>query len=157
MIWYAIQRIGLAVVICVIAMTVLFSLVYVIPGDPASIALGPRATEAMKESLRARMGLDQPLLVQLGNFFGNVVTGDLGVDVWSNRSVATIVLEALPFTVALTVAGLGWAILLGIPLGCYSAIKRNTLIDKITGVLSVGAISMPSFIVAIYSLLIFAV
>jgi peptide/nickel transport system permease protein len=157
MIWYAIQRVGLALVICVIAMTVLFSLVYVIPGDPASIALGPRATEAMKESLRARMGLDQPLVVQLGNFFANVVTGDLGVDVWSNRSVTTIVLEALPFTVALAVGGLGWAILLGVPLGCYSALRRNTFADKLTGVLSVGAISMPSFIVAIYCLLIFSV
>ncbi|WP_119462486.1 ABC transporter permease [Rhodospirillaceae bacterium SYSU D60014] len=157
MLIYALQRIGLAMLICVVAMTVLFSIAYVIPGDPASITLGPRATPEMREALRERMGLDQPLPIQLVNFFGNVLTGDLGVDVWSKRPVTTIVFDALPYTLALAAAGLGWAILLGIPLGCYSAIRRNTLIDKLTGVISVGAISVPSFVVAIYGILIFAV
>lgn len=157
MLIYALQRIGLAALICVVAMTILFSIAYVIPGDPASITLGPRATPEMREALRERMGLDQPLPIQLVNFFGNVLTGDLGVDVWSKRPVTTIVFDALPYTLALAAAGLGWAILLGIPLGCYSAIRRNTLIDKLTGVISVGAISMPSFVVAIYGILIFAV
>jgi peptide/nickel transport system permease protein len=157
MLIYTIQRIGLAVLICVIAMTILFSLAYVIPGDPASIALGPRATPEMKEALRERMGLDRPVPIQLLTFLGNVATGDLGVDVFSNRPVATIVFEALPYTLVLAAAGLGWAILLGVPLGCYSAIRRNTPLDKLTGILSVGAISMPSFVVAIYSVLVFAV
>jgi len=157
MLIYTVQRVGLAALICIVAMTILFSLVYVIPGDPASIALGPRATAAMKEALRQRMGLDQPLVVQLLYFFGNVLAGDLGLDVWTNRSVTTIVGEALPYTAALAATGLGWAVALGIPLGCYSAIRRNTPIDKLTGVISIGAISMPSFVVAIYSLLIFAV
>jgi peptide/nickel transport system permease protein len=156
-IWYTIQRIGLAVIICVVAMTILFSVVYVIPGDPASNALGPRATAAMNEPLRIRMGLDQPLLVRLWRFFSSVVTGDLGVDVMNNRSVSRQVLEALPFTAALAGAGLGWAVLLGVPLGCFSAVRRNSFADKLTGFISVGAISMPSFIVAIYSLLLFAV
>jgi peptide/nickel transport system permease protein len=157
MLIYAVQRVVLAMLICIVAMTVLFSLAYVIPGDPASIALGPRATPEMKEALRERMGLDQPIPAQLLNFFGNVVTGDLGTDVFSNRSVTTIVLEALPFTLILVAAGLGWAILLGIPLGCYSAVHRNTTFDKLSGVISVAAISMPSFVVAIYSMLFFAV
>ena len=157
MLIYTIQRIGLAVLICVIAMTILFSLAYVIPGDPASIALGPRATPEMKEALRERMGLDRPVPIQLLTFLGNVATGDLGVDVFSNRPVTTIVFEALPYTLVLAAAGLGWAILLGVPLGCYSAIRRNTPLDKLTGILSVGAISMPSFVVAIYGVLVFAV
>ena len=157
MLIYTIQRIGLAVLICVIAMTILFSLAYVIPGDPSSIALGPRATPEMKEALRERMGLDRPVPIQLLTFLGNVATGDLGVDVFSNRPVTTIVFEALPYTLVLAAAGLGWAILLGVPLGCYSAIRRNTPLDKLTGILSVGAISMPSFVVAIYSVLVFAV
>ena len=98
-------------------MTLLFSMVYLVPGDPASIALGPRATAAMKAAFRARMGLDDPLPVQLWNFISNVLKGDLGVDVWSNRSVAQIVLEAMPYTLALTEVGLGWAVVTGIPLG----------------------------------------
>ncbi len=66
-------------------------------------------------------------------------------------------MESLPYTLALAATGLGWAVLLGVPLGCYSAVRRNSLADKIAGVISVSAISMPSFLVAIYSLLLFAV
>jgi peptide/nickel transport system permease protein len=157
MLIYVLQRLGLAVLICLVAMTILFSVVYVLPGDPATLALGPRATPAMKEQLKIEMGLDRPLPVQLANFFSRVATGNLGTDVWSKRPVTQIVLEALPYTIVLAVSGLGWAILLGVPLGCYSAIRRNTVIDKITGILSVGAISMPSFVVSIYGLLLFAV
>ena len=93
----------------------------------------------------------------LATFFGRVVTGDLGTDVWTKRPVSQIVMEALPYTIVLAVTGLGWAILLGVPLGCYSAVRRNSVIDKLTGVLSVSAIAMPSFVVSIYGLLIFAV
>lgn len=157
MLIYLVQRLGLAVLICIVAMTILFSLVYLIPGDPATMALGPRATPAMKENLRVEMMLDRPVPVQLATFFGRVVTGDLGTDVWTKRPVSQIVMEALPYTIVLAVTGLGWAILLGVPLGCYSAVRRNSVIDKLTGVLSVSAIAMPSFVVSIYSLLIFAV
>jgi peptide/nickel transport system permease protein len=111
----------------------------------------------MKATFRARMGLDDPLLVQLWRFISNVLRGDLGIDVWSNRSVAQIVLEAMPYTLALTGVGLGWAVMTGIPLGAWSAVSRNSWADRLIGVLSVSAIAIPSFIVAIYSLLVFAV
>jgi peptide/nickel transport system permease protein len=157
LLWYVLQRLGIAVLICVLALTVLFCAVYVIPGDPASIALGPRATAAMKEAFRARMGLDRPLALQVVGFFASVLRGDLGTDVVSNRSVSTIVGEALPYTLALALAGLGWAVLAGVPLGCLAAVRRGSLLDRVTAVLSVSAISMPSFVVAIYGLLVFAV
>jgi peptide/nickel transport system permease protein len=157
MLVYAIRRLGLTVLILLVTMTLLFSMVYLVPGDPASVALGPRATAAMKATFRARMGLDDPLLVQLWRFISNVLRGDLGIDVWSNRSVAQIVLEAMPYTLALTGVGLGWAVMTGIPLGAWSAVSRNSWADRLIGVLSVSAIAIPSFIVAIYSLLVFAV
>ena len=157
MLIYGAKRIGLALVIVLVAMTMLFSMIYVVPGDPASIALGPRATPEMKAQLIARMGLDQPLPVQLLNFIAGVFRGDLGVDVWSNRSVAAIVLEALPHTLALTALGLGWSVALGVVLGCFSATNRGSWLDRAIGVLSVSAIAVPSFVVALYSLLVFAV
>jgi peptide/nickel transport system permease protein len=157
MLIYTTKRIGLALLIVLVAMTMLFSMIYVVPGDPASIALGPRATPEMKAQLIARMGLDQPLPVQLVNFIGGVFGGDLGVDVWSNRSVAAIILEALPHTLALTALGLGWSVALGIVLGCFSATHRGSWLDRAIGVLSVSAIAVPSFVVALYSLLVFAV
>jgi len=128
-----------------------------VPGDPASIALGPRASPEMKEALKVKMGLDQPLPLQFFYFFRNMLQGDLGIDVWSNRSVTVIVFEQLPHTLALTLLGLGWAIFIGIPMGCYSAIRRNSFLDKLMGIFSVSVIAIPSFVVAIYSLLVFAV
>jgi len=157
MLVYTAKRIGLALVILLLAMTLLFSMIYLVPGDPASIALGPRATPEMKAALAARMGLDQPIPMQLTNFIGGVLRGDLGVDVWSNRPVARIILEALPHTLALTALGLGWSVSLGIVLGCFSATHRGNWLDRVIGVVSVSAIAVPSFVVALYSLLVFAV
>ena len=121
---YALRRIGLAVLIIMVAMALLFGMIYLVPGDPANIALGPRATPEMKEALKIKMGLDQPLPLQFFYFFRNMLQGDLGIDVWSNRSVTVIVFEQLPHTLVLTALGLGWAIFIGIPMGCYSAIRR---------------------------------
>lgn len=157
MLLYTVRRLGLALVIMLVAMTILFGLVYLVPGDPASIALGPRATPEMREALRAKMGLDQPIPIQLWRFMANAAQGDLGIDVWSNRSVGRIVAEALPYTLALTACGIGWAILLGVPMGAYSALHRASWMDRLVAVLSVGAIAIPSFIVALYALLLFAV
>jgi peptide/nickel transport system permease protein len=119
--------------------------------------LGTRATPEVRERLSKEMGLDQPVPVQLLKFLGHAATGNLGTDVWSKRPVMTIVMENLPYTLDLILAGLGWAALVGIPLGCYSAIRRNSFIDKFTGVISVGTISIPSFVVAIYVILFFAI
>lgn len=135
----------------------MYSAVFVIPGDPASVALGPRASEAMRQALMERMGLDQPFHVQIASFFGNLLRGDLGVDVLSRRPVGTIIAEVLPNTLMLAAAAIGWAMLLGIPLGCLAVIYRDSLIDRLAGVLSVSVIAIPSFVVAIYALLIFAV
>jgi peptide/nickel transport system permease protein len=154
---YTVRRIGLAMVIVVCAMAILFGMIYLIPGDPATIALGPLATPEMVAAFRARMGLDKPIPVQFWNFASHVFRGDLGVDVWSERPVRRIIAEVLPHTLLLTATGLGWAVLVGIPLGCYSARFRNSVADKLTGVLSVGVIAVPSFVVALLLLLIFAV
>ncbi len=157
MLVYATKRLGLAVVIVSVAMLLLFCMIYLIPGDPASVALGPRATDAMKEALRIRMGLDQPIWVQFWNFYSGAWTGDLGVEVLSERPVLTVVLEQLPFTLALIAGGITWSVALGIPLGCWAAVKRGSLADRFVGVVSVAVIAIPSFVIAIYALLIFAV
>ncbi len=157
MLTYTVKRLGLAVIIVSLAMLLLFCMIYLIPGDPAAVALGPRATEAMREALRVKMGLDQPVWVQFWNFFWGAWTGDLGNEVLSDRPVAQVVLEQLPFTLALIAGGMIWSIALGIPLGCWAAVKRGSMADRVVGVLSVAVIAVPSFVVAIYALLIFAV
>jgi len=132
-------------------------MIHMVPGDPARILLGPRATPEMITTISAQMGLDKPLPIQILKFFGNLLRGDMGMDVITNRPVATIVFGQLPYTLWLIFTAIVGAMLIGIPLGCYSALHRNSLADRITGVISVACITAPAFVVALYSLLIFAV
>jgi peptide/nickel transport system permease protein len=157
MLAYTVKRIGLGLLILTFVMVAMYAAVFLVPGDPASVALGPRATPELKRMLIERMGLDQPVWWQIVEFFRNALTGNLGYDVWSNRPVSTLVMEALPNTLILGLAALSAALLVGVPLGCLSVIGRGTAADAVIGVLSVGVIAVPSFVVAIYSLLLFAV
>ena len=157
MLIYFIKRIFLGILIIGVAMTLMFFMIHLVPGDPARILLGPRATPEMIADISMRMGLDQPLIIQLIKFLGNILKGDLGMDVISNRPVTAIVFGQLPYTLWLIFSAIFGAMLIGIPLGCYSALHRNTLADRISGVISVACITAPSFVVALYSLLIFAV
>ncbi|QKC98056.1 ABC transporter permease [Mesorhizobium sp. NZP2298] len=157
MIRYALKRLWLGAIIISFALMMMFAMVYLIPGDPASVALGPRATPEMKEALRERMGLDQPVWRQFANFYGSALHGDLGTEVLSDRPVLNVVMEQLPFTLALIIGGITWSVALGIPLGCIAAVRRGGFVDQVIGVLSVAMIAVPSFVVAIYSLLVFAV
>ncbi|WP_371037530.1 MULTISPECIES: ABC transporter permease [unclassified Rhodosalinus] len=154
---YLTKRLGLSAAVILLVVAVLFSLLHLIPGDPATIALGPRATPEAIARYAAKMHLDEPVWTQFLIYVGNALTGDLGVDVFSDRPVATIIGERLGFTLALVCAGLGWAVLLGVPLGCLAAVRPNTALDRVTGLLSVGTIAVPSFLVSIWALLIFAV
>lgn len=157
MLTYTIKRIGLAVLILFLVMLAMYAMVFVVPGDPAAVALGPRATPALKAELITRMGLDQPLYTQVWNFFRNAANGDLGFDVWSKRPVLSMILEVFPNTLILGTVALSVALVLGVALGCLSVIWRGSLIDRILAILSVSMISVPSFVIAIYGLLIFSV
>ncbi len=154
---YLFKRLGLAFVVICAVVLVLFSLLHLIPGDPATIALGPRATPEAIARYAERMHLDEPIWRQFLIFIGNAFTGDLGVDVFSERPVTQIIEDRIGFTLALVGLGMGWAMMLGIPLGCLAAVRPNSWMDRITGILSVGTIAVPSFLVSIWALLIFAV
>jgi peptide/nickel transport system permease protein len=144
-------------VILLLAMAGLVIMIHLVPGDPAATLLGPRATEAAKAALRSQMGLDDSIVVQVFNFILKVSQGDLGIDVLSRRPISTIVLGQLPYTLTLVGASILFAALIGIPLGCYSALHRNTAVDNIIGVFSIGAIAIPSFVIAIYCVLFFSI
>ena len=145
MLKFIIKRLMLAAVIAALSVTLLFLIIHMIPGDPARTMLGPRATPELIADLHQRMGLDQPLPTQILIFFSNLLRGDLGMDMFSHRPVATIVFEQLPFTLALISASILWSATLGIFLGCFSAVRRNSLADRITGVLAVSFIAAPAF------------
>lgn len=138
-------------------MVLLFVLTLLVPGDPASTLLGPRATPEAVAEFRTRMGMDQPVWVQLGTFLGRAVRGDFGNDVISGRPILDMVLEVLPYTLTLTFLSMGLAALIGIPLGAYAATRPNSVGDQVLAVLSVSLIAIPSYVIAIFLLLVFSV
>lgn len=139
------------------AVVLLLALTRFIPGNPATVILGSRATPEAVALLNARMGLDKQLAEQVLAFFARLLSGDLGADVFNGRPVLRLVADALPNTAALAVSAIALAVVIGVPLAVLSAAKPGGLVDRITAYLSVGFISTPSFVVAVFLLLVFAV
>ena len=157
MLAYVLKRLGMTVVVVVLAMIFLGLLVHLVPGDPVKIVLGPRASDALSQLVREEMDLDEPVLVQVGNFIVGAVQGDLGQDFASRLPVTEILRNAIPHTVILAVTSLLLAVLAGVPLGIYAASHPGTWIDRLTGAVSVSLITMPAFVAGLLLLLIFAV
>jgi peptide/nickel transport system permease protein len=151
------KRLLLALVIVLTATTLLLIVIHAVPGDPVTVMLGPLATPELQAAMRVKLGLDDPFIIQVARFFWRTLTGDFGTDVIHSQPVRNIIFSQLPHTVALVLCSIGWATLVGIPLGCLSAVSRGSFLDRFTGILSVGMISVPYFLVSIYALLIFSI
>jgi peptide/nickel transport system permease protein len=154
---FFIRRFVVTLITVVGSMLILFTLIQLIPGDMATTLLGPRATPQLIERIHESMGLNKPVIVQLGLYFYNILRGDLGVDVLNHMPVSTLVFSALPYTVVLALSSILLAGLLGIPLGTYAASHRNSPLDKIMGIVSISMITTPPFLAGLFALLIFAV
>ncbi len=150
-------RAGTTALILVGAMLLLFALSAAVPGNPADTLLGPQASPEYARQFIVQMGLDQPIPVRLWRFFAALGRGDLGVDVITGRSVASLVWAALPYTVTLTALAIGLAVALGIPLGCLAALRPGSRFDTVLAIASVAVIAIPSFVIAIALLITFSV
>ena len=141
-----------------------FSILHLIPGDPARILLGDMGggaaagdtSDAAYENLREELGLNDPFLVQYVNYVKKAATGDFGRSFQTNRPVRDSIMEVLPYTLQLTVVGLGFAIIFGGILGIVAALNRNTWIDSLTMVFSLFGLAMPSFWLGFILIQIFA-
>lgn len=151
------DRLATTALVLVGAVALVFALTLVIPGNPAQVLLGPRATPEAVQAFSHAMGLDRPVAERFALFLWNVLRGDLGDDVVSGRPIVTIVAEVLPYTVSLTLSAIGLAILFGVPLGCYAATHPGSLIDRAAAAVSIGFIAIPNFVVAILLLMVFSV
>jgi len=154
---YLASRLVTTVLIVFGAMLLLFTLTTLVPGDPAATLLGPQATPELARRFVHDMGLDQPLHVRLWRFFAAVLAGNLGVDIISGRSVVSIIAAVMPYTLILTFSAIGLAVATGLPLGIYAATHRGSVMDNVLAFVSVAFIAVPSFVIAIFLLLIFAI
>ncbi|HEY6632202.1 MAG TPA: ABC transporter permease [Rhizobiaceae bacterium] len=154
---YGAVRLAFAALVLVGSITLLCCLTLIVRGDPATILLGPRATPDAVALFRQQMGLDLPIYERVFVFFANALQGDLGTDVISGRPVAGLVLAALPNTMMLAVSAIALAMLIGIPIGCYAAVRPGSVADQVLAVLSVSLVATPSYVVAILLLYFFSV
>ena len=123
----------------------IFLLMHIAPGDPVTLLLGDDATPADVERTRREWGLDRPLLVQYGDFVRHAITGDFGKSLKFNEPVTKLVFERLPATIELGFASIVVAIMIAVPLGVYSAIKHNSMLDHAGMSVALIGVSLPNF------------
>ena len=125
---------------------IVFSLLHIVPGDPAQIMAGERADPAQLERVRSRLGLDDPLYIQYGRYLGNAVRGDLGESVRNNRPVTQEIFSARYWiTLQLAVMSIALAIFIGMIAGIVSAIWRYSVFDTVIMLIALFGLSMPNF------------
>jgi len=134
---------------------VVFSIVHLLPGDPAQVMLGERATPSAVIQLREEMGLDRPLLLQYGSYLGKLLKGDLGRSLQTRQEISTIISEKFPATLELTAVALFFSILVGMSAGVFAASRRNSFFDSAVMIGALTGISMPIFWLALILLYVF--
>ena len=126
-------------------------------GDPINNMVGQDTSDADRAALRQRLGLDDPAPVQFARFVGNAVRGDFGVSFRQGRRVSTLIAERLPATVELSLTAALLALLVGVPMGVYTALNRDRRLSRLFLALSLIGVSLPTFLIGILLILVFSV
>jgi peptide/nickel transport system permease protein len=137
--------------------TLVFSLIHLVPGDPAQAMLGDGAAPQDVDELRRSLGLDQPLLTQYVSFLRSALTGDLGVSFRTGQPVTTMILERVPATAELAMAAMFVAVVIAIPLGVVAAVWRGTTVDYAAMTFALAGVSIPNFWLGPLLAIVFAV
>ncbi|MGY1803031.1 ABC transporter permease [Blastococcus sp. SYSU D00922] len=153
---YLLRRAGQSLVVLAGVSVLVFSLIHLVDGDPVRLALGTRYSQESYDALRARNGLDLPLVEQYFRWVGHALTGDLGVSFRSGEPVTLLIAERLPATLTLAFAAILVALAIALPLGTLSALRPRSLTDRAATVVSQIGISVPDFWLAIVLILVFA-
>ncbi len=156
MLSFVARRMLALVPVLALVLVIVFALVRLIPGDPATVLLGPGATADQIAALRLQLNLDRPLPLQFADYALGLLRGDLGISLKSGNPVLQEILQRLPATIELSVLATLAAILVGVPLGVLSATRPNSIFDHLTRVVSLVGVSMPAFLLALVLQLVFA-
>lgn len=142
---YLLKRILSIIPVLFITSVIVFLIIHLIPGDPAEIVAGPGVPRDEVENIRRLMGLDKPLITQYSDWLFRALTGDFGVSLTSRDPIFPLVMTRFGNTLILSLLGISFAVVIGIPLGILAAVKQNSLIDIAVMIISIIGISMPIF------------
>src|SRR6195256_1981542 len=148
MIAYIVRRLFSTIVVMAVVAFVVFSLLYLTPGDPAAVIAGDIATDEDIRLIHARLGLDEPFLVQFGRWVWALLHGDLGTSIFTNLPVTHLIGQRIEPTVALTLCTLLISVAIAVPLGVIAAAKVGTWVDRVVMAFSVLGFSVPVFVLA---------
>jgi peptide/nickel transport system permease protein len=154
---FLIRRLLLTLPILFIVSVVCFSLINLIPGDPATVILGPEASEQAKEQMREQLGLNKPIVVQYVDWLGGVLHGDLGKSLVDGTPVSQLILQRLPVTLELALGTFLVSLTIAVVAGILSASKKGTWVDYVSTGFALGGISIPHFWLGMMFIIIFAV
>lgn len=153
---YVVRRLFFSLFVLWGAVTIIFVVLRLVPGDPAYIMLGPDADQAQVAALRAQLGLDQSLIQQYATYLANVVHLDFGESFRLNADSMSLVLQRVPATIQLATTALLLSLLIGLPLGVIAALRAHSWVDRAISVFSLMGQSTPSFWLGIVLILVFA-
>ena len=156
MLAFIVHRLFQAVIVMLVVAVVSFALFQYV-GDPVDQMLGQDATPQERAQLRTDLGLDQPAMVQFARFAANAVRGDFGLSLRQGRKVSSLIAERLPATLELSICAALLAIVIGIPLGVLTALRRGKPISQVLLAASLIGVSLPTFLIGILLILLFAV
>jgi peptide/nickel transport system permease protein len=156
MLAYIIRRLLQGVLVMFVVGLIAFALFNFV-GDPVALMLPPEATAADREQMRQILGLDKPFWVQFITFLNNAVHGNFGISLRLGRPVSTLIVERLPATLELAMTAALIGLFIGIPLGVYTALKRESWTSRALLTTSLIGVSLPNFLIGIFLILIFAV
>jgi ABC-type dipeptide/oligopeptide/nickel transport system permease component len=154
---YALKKILTAVTIMWAVATIVFLSMRLVPSDPAIVVLGDHASAETIEAFREEMGLNRPLWSQYWEFIGGLAKGDLGRSMITNQPIAKQIWSLFPYTFNLAIASTLLGALIGIPLGVWAAVRKNTAIDYISRIVALAGFSFPAFYLGVLLLLIFSI
>jgi peptide/nickel transport system permease protein len=146
---YVLRRLIQMIPVMFLVSLIVFSLLHLTPGDPATSMLGEEATPEAVAALRARMGLDDPLPIQYVNWLSSVLQGDLGRSIRSNQPVSEAIFDRLPVTIELSLLSVLISLAIALPAGIIAAMRRNSPLDTTTTVTALLGVSLPNFFLAI--------
>ncbi len=153
---FILRRLAQALVVMVSVAFIAF-LLFQYVGDPVVFLLGQEATPDQIRELRADLGLDKPFIVQFGHFLLNAVQGEFGLSLRQGSKVSTLIAERFPATLELALIAAGLALVVGIPMGVYAALRRGTFLSQVFMTISLLGVSLPTFLIGIMLILLFAV
>ena len=156
MLAFVIRRLLQASAVMLVVAFIAFSLFQYV-GDPVMALVGQDATPEQREQLRTDLGLDRPFYVQFAHFVRNAVHGEFGLSYRQGRRVSSLIRERMPATLELSFAAAALALFVGVPMGVYTALRRRGLLSNVFLALSLIGVSLPTFLIGILLILVFAV